>query len=420
MQLQLTRRAIFGNIAYLFSGTAITQAITAITTLLIARQLGPNSYGQVAASMVFVAFTSVIFSLGLNTWLLHEASRNPQEQKILLGSVLAIKTIIGIPWLIITYLLAGFVNSSTFPKEIIFLSALVILFDNIFSTFLTSFKVIFKNQLTFILMLCSDLLWMLGTIGLIYINQKSALIYIGFRASTLLVSLLVAGWFAWRLIHPEMLTTNMKRALKASFPYATSEFLTMSSLRIDVLIVAFYLGDQAAGLYSPAVGIINAFFLPLSAISGVILPILSNQFNHNSMLAWKTAKRATWLFVILGAAIAIMIGFLAQFTTVLLGSSYSASQEIVLILSIILFFHAIIVAMTNILIATDQQAKRAIIQTAAVIFNIVLDVVVVQWAGIRGAAWGYVITEVFMLIGLTFLVISFKSRSDKLAIHVNV
>ena len=105
MQLQLTRRALLGNIAYLFSGTAITQGITAITTLLIARQLGPTSYGQVAASMVLVAFTSVIFSLGLNTWLLHEASRNPQDHNILLGSVLALKTLIGIPWLVITTLL---------------------------------------------------------------------------------------------------------------------------------------------------------------------------------------------------------------------------------------------------------------------------------------------------------------------------
>ena len=140
------------------------------------------------------------------------------------------------------------------------------------------------------------------------------------------MSLLVAGWFAWRLIHPEMVRNYMQRALKASFPYATSEFLMMSSLRIDILIVAFYLGDQAAGLYSPAVGMINALFLPLSAISGVILPILSNQFNHNTMLAWKSAKRAIWLFALLGAVFAIAMSFLAQFTTVLLGSSYSESS----------------------------------------------------------------------------------------------
>ena len=417
MRLQLTRRIILGNIAYLFSGTAITQGITAVTTILIARQLGPDIYGQYAASLVLVSFTSVIFSLGLNTWLLHEASRNLQQHGGLLGSVLAIKILIGIPWLIITYLLAGFLSSSTFPQEILFLSALVVLFDNIFSTLLTSFKVLFRNRITFILMMGSDLLWMIGTIGLIYQKQEAVLIYIGLRAVTLLLSLMVAGWLAWRVIHPEVNIGTIKRALKASFSYATSELLIMSSLRIDVLIVALVLGKQETGLYAPAVGIINAFFLPLSSISGVILPILSNQFAYNEMHAWKTAKRSVWIFLVLGAGIAVMMGLGARFITDILGSRYSSSQEIVQILSIILLIHALILAMTNILIATDQQGKRAIIQTATVVLSIVLDIIVVQRAGIRGAAWVYVITEIFMLGGLTVLVIKFKTRLKEVIIH---
>jgi O-antigen/teichoic acid export membrane protein len=417
MHFHLPRRIILQNIAYLFSGTAITQGITAVTTLIIARQLGPDSYGQYAASLVLVSFTSIIFSLGLNTWFLHEASRNPEEHNHLLGSTLAIKLLIGIPWLIVTYILAGFLDSNTFPQDIVILSALVVFFDNIFSTLLTSFKVLFKNQLTFILMLGSDLLWMIGTIVLIYLDYESILIYIFFRAIILFVSLLAAGWLASSFLHPTWNIETMKRAWKVSFPYATSEFLVLSSLRIDVLIVAFLSGKQAAGLYSPAVGIVNALFLPLGSISGVILPILSNQFAHNTKLAWETAKRAIWLFVIIGAGIAAALGFLARFTTIILGSGYGSSQDIVQILSIILLIHAIILAMTNILIATDQQGKRAIIQTAAVGLNIVLDLIVVPIAGIRGAAWVYVITEVFMLFGLTRLVIIYKTRSKEVVTH---
>jgi O-antigen/teichoic acid export membrane protein len=187
-------------------------------------------------------------------------------------------------------------------------------------------------------------------------------------------------------------------------------------MRVDVLIVAMVLGAQPAGMYAPAVGIITAMFLPLSSISGVVLPILSNQFTHNTTLAWKTAKRSIWLFLILGGASVIAVYLGARFITVILGSGYSGSQGIVQILSIILLLQALILAMTNILIATGQQGKRAIIQTAAVGLNIVLDLIVVQRAGIRGAAWVYVITEGFMLIGLTSLVISFKSRSKEVSI----
>lgn len=417
MHLQLTRRNILGNIAYVFSGTAIAQGVTAVTSLLIARQLGPALYGQYAASLVLVSFTSIVFSLGLNTWLLHETSRNPEKQGVLLGSVLAVKILIGLPWLIITYALADVIDSSTFPKEIVFLCALVVFFDNIFSTLLTAFKALFKNQITFTLMMGSALFWMMGTIGLIYQKQESTPIYIALHAAILLLSIIVTGWLVWRVIPPMVNSGTMKWALKSSFPYATSEFLVLSTLRIDVLIVALLLGEQATGIYSPAVSIINALFLPLSSISWVILPILSNQFSNNTQQAWNTAKRSIWFFLVIGAGFAIAMLLGARFITLVLGSSYSASQEIVQILSIILLIHALIMAMTNILIATEQQGKRAIIQTAAVIINIILDLAVLQRVGIRGAAWVYVVTEIFMLIGLSIIVIQSKTRTKEVIVQ---
>ena len=417
MHLQLTRRNILGNIAYVFSGTAIAQGVTAVTSLLIARQLGPALYGQYAASLVLVSFTSIVFSLGLNTWLLHEASRNPEKQGVLLGSVLAVKILIGIPWLIMTYALADVIDSSTFPKEIVVLCALVVFFDNIFSTLLTCFKALFKNQITFTLMMGSALLWMIGTIGLIYQKQESTPIYIALHAAILLLSIIVTGWLVWRIVPPKVNSGTMKWALKSSFPYATSEFLVLSTLRIDVLIVALLLGEQATGLYSPALGIVNALFLPLGSISWVILPILSNQFANNTQQAWNTAKRSIRFFLVFGAGIAVMVLLGARFITSVLGSSYSASQEIVQILSIILLIHALIMAMTNILIATDQQGKRAIIQTAAVILTIILDFIVIPRAGIQGAAWVYVITEIFMLGGLTSIVTLYRVRSREAIIQ---
>ena len=417
MRLQLNRRIILGNIAYVFSGTAIAQGVTALASLLIARQLGPALYGQYAASLVLVSFTSIIFSLGLNTWLLHEASRKPEKQGVLLGSVLAIKILIAIPWIIITYALAAFIDSSTFPKEIVFLCSLVVFFDNIFSTLLTSFKALFRNNVTFLLMMGSALLWMLGTVGLIYQKQESTPIYLALHAAILMVSIIVAGSLVWRVVPPKVNSRTLGWALKSSFPYATSEFLALSTLRLDVLIVALILGDQATGLYSPAVGIINALFLPLSSISWVILPILSSQFTSNNEQAWNTARRSVWFFLAAGAGMAIAMLLGARFITVVLGSSYGGSHEIVQILSIILMIHGLIMAMTNILIATDQQGKRAIIQTAAVALNIILDLAVLQRAGIRGAAWAYVVTEIFMLIGLATLVIRSKARLNKVIVR---
>ena len=72
---KITRHTIISNIATLFTGSAIAQGLTAITFILTARILGPEQYGQYTASMTLAIFCSIVFSLGLNLWLLQEGGR---------------------------------------------------------------------------------------------------------------------------------------------------------------------------------------------------------------------------------------------------------------------------------------------------------------------------------------------------------
>jgi len=66
--------------------------------------------------------------------------------------------------------------------------------------------------------------------------------------------------------------------------------------------------------------------------------------------------------------------------------------------------------MAAIIDATYQQSKRALVQTIAVALNIVLNLLVVKWAGIRGAAVNYVITVIILMVGYTAIVLSYRAR----------
>ena len=66
--------------------------------------------------------------------------------------------------------------------------------------------------------------------------------------------------------------------------------------------------------------------------------------------------------------------------------------------------------MTNILIATQQQSQRAIIQAISVFFTIVMDLIVAQRANIRGVAIVYVVTELFLMLGYIGLVLRYRSK----------
>jgi O-antigen/teichoic acid export membrane protein len=60
--------------------------------------------------------------------------------------------------------------------------------------------------------------------------------------------------------------------------------------------------------------------------------------------------------------------------------------------------------MAAIMVATNQQVKRTYIQVIAAIANIILNLLVVSRFGINGVAFVYVITEIILMVGYTWVV----------------
>ena len=135
LQLPIKRGAIIRNIAYLFSGTTLSQGLTAIALILTARQLGPESYGQYSASIVLMGIASIFYNFGLNVWFIHESNRQPERLSNYLGSALAIKIAFGVVWVLAVFALSEIYHSSVFPKDLLRLTALAVFLDNLFFNF---------------------------------------------------------------------------------------------------------------------------------------------------------------------------------------------------------------------------------------------------------------------------------------------
>jgi O-antigen/teichoic acid export membrane protein len=402
--LQLTRKNIITNIITLLSGSAAAQGMTAFTLLLTARQLGVGFYGQYVASYTLVSFTAILFSLGLDLWLLRNAGREPEELARLTGSILAIKITLGIIWLAIIMVLAAVLDPSRYPVDLLRLSALAVWMENIFSTCLTSFRASLQNKYSAILEAGTVSLWLMMTGLLISSGQMNPVAYLGARTCASLVGVVVSLWLVWKKVRPMVSLTIVRRALREALPFAGSELLALATMRQDVLIIALMLGDKAAGLYSPAVGIISAGFLLPGAIYLVITPVLSNQFSTNGRQAWVTAKQSILFSSLIGLVSALGLAVIAGPVVSLLGVTFHGSRDVLLILSVILFFHSIAFGMASILVATGQQSSRTVVQAIVVGFNAILDFAIVRWAGIQGVAIVYVISDILLMAGYSWFV----------------
>jgi O-antigen/teichoic acid export membrane protein len=404
VQLQLSRRIVIGNLATLFSGSLLSQGMTSLALLLTARQLRVAQYGQYAACFALSSFSSILFSLGMDIWLLREGSRQMSRLGELLGSVLVIKAVAGAVWFGLVFLLSDYINAESFPPELLRLSALSVWLDSLFATLLTAYKASLRNQVTSVLESGSDAVWLLATVLLVRSGSQEATAYVQLRSVVLLITLICTASMAWHWRPFRTTIRATRRVIGEALPFAASELLAWAYMRVDVLVVALTLGQYAAGLYAPAVGLVNALFLVPATVYVVIVPVLSNLFAVNAKQAWVTARRSIQLLLAVGLGSSVALAAGAKYLIALMGASYRGSQEILQMLSIVLLLHSISFGLAAIIVTTNQQARRPIVQAIAVAVNASLNLLIARWIGIRGVAAVYIATEVVLLTGYAWLV----------------
>ncbi len=399
---KLNRSKIISSIATLFSGSVVAQGMTTIALLFTARQLKVDGYGQYAACITITSMLSIIFSLGLDVWLLREGGRNPSQISKIAGSIITIKAIIGAIWILVLWFLVPLINQQTFPASILHLSIILLWSDTLLATCLSSFKAVLHNNTPAILEAVADAVWLGLTLVLISLGKQQPEAYLSVRVLISLLSLCVAIVFLFRKFGLQIDTSIARRALSECFPFASSEFLAMVTMRVDVVIVSIYLGSIATGLYSPAVGLVNIAFVAPQAVYLVMMPVLSNLFSSHPQQASKTALRTIGLSLSLGMGLTLVFFVGSPLVVWVLGDSFIGSVPILKILSWVLLFKCGSYAMATILIATNQQIKRTNIQIISAVSNIGLNLLVVNRFGILGVASVYVFTEIILFGGYSF------------------
>lgn len=379
--------------------------MTALAVLLTARQLGSTTYGQYASSMLFATFCSLLFNLGLDLWLLREGGLKPGQIGQSAGSVLAIKTTLGLFWLVAMYFLAPLVQSRTLVIELVRLGAINIWLYSLFMTALTSFKAVLQNRINASIEAVSSAARLIGTVFFVWAGVSQVTNYVYLQTLVYSIGLILTLTIVrTRLgLYPQQQT--IRTALKQCPPYAASETLAWSFARMDALLVAFLLTAQDVSIYSLAEGILAMSFLVPNAVMFVTIPALSRLFDHEPEQAWQLSKRSLGLLFITGLLLFLGMYIAAPILVWLLGPSYQQIVAVLRGMSVIIWLHSITAGFSAILVAKDQQRSRAIVQAIAISFNLLVNVWVAPRAGLMGVTGVFIATEIILLVGYAWLAI---------------
>jgi len=372
--------------------------------LLTARQLGPAGYGPYAACFAVCGLTSVLFDLGLDTWLLREGAHEPPSLRGLLGGTLAIKIVLGVPWILGMAMVVPKLNPTAFPALLMSLCALSIWLDALFMAGMSGLKAVMRYKAAAATVFLSRAMLLIGTVLLISRAAHDAASFTVPRVMAGLTSVLLLfrypGFSASRLE-----IGRLTRIAREALPFAASALLTMIYMRADVIIIALALDATVTGLYSAASGLINALFFVPAAVFSVAVPVLVRALGEAEQTRVDFLLMLTFAgFAALGCS--LWAGLLIcgdRILLALLGNSFAESRSILFVLSPILLLKSLSFGTAAILVAAGWQYARSGAQAVSALTNIALNVLVVRAYGPIGVAWVYVFSEIILLAGYGLL-----------------
>ena len=399
----ITRRLILSNAFALTTGSALAQGLMAVTVLLTARHLGVMSFGQYAATFSAAALTSVLFNLGLDTWLLRSGAREQHRLGELLGNALAVKLLLGAVWLTGLVFILPRLNPETFVASLVCIAGVAILGEGLLSVMLSAFKALLRTQVP---------VWaMIGLRGTILVLTA---LLVAFGSSNL------AG-YAWiRLVVAAAAVGIVLRLLpfalrarasawpgmgRETLPFAASELAASVYLQADTTLAAIMLGSAAVGLYAPASSLVNALFVIPAALYTLMIPVLVRTMDARGRLPDGMIVRTLGSFALLGVVLWAGTWLASgRVLTVLLGESFRGSGVLLAILSPILFLKSLNFGAAAVLVAVGWQKRRVYIQAVAAALNVGLNLALIPKFGVTGIAWVYVASELALTLGYVGLV----------------
>lgn len=406
---RLTSRHILINTSALFTGTATARVISALVVFVTARQLGLEQFGLFTAALSLAKLTSIAFSLGLDSWLLRNANRQQNRLGVATGSALAIKVMLGLFWLLALLLTAMRLPQSTFPTVLVFLSALSVFFEELGNTAWAAFKAALLNTVTVWLIITSQIILFTATLGLTWMDVRDPAAFLGARVLATAVGALISSFFMFRYFPVQFRWSDLPGVLRGTASFGLSHGLAVIYARADITIIAYFLGNVAAGIYSPAISLMTTLFLLPAAIYEVMLPILSK--THVKKEA--AIPRQGFLLVVFSALLGVVLGvgmvvMAYPLVWFIYTPEFIASAPVLVILSNVLLFKCISFALAAVLAAVGWQGKRVLAQLVSAVLNIGLNLLIVQRAGIMGVAYVYVFTEFVLTSGYLLLLLRWQ------------
>ncbi|MFA5518569.1 MAG: oligosaccharide flippase family protein [Spirochaetota bacterium] len=388
---------IFFNSLIVTTATVADKFFFFLITIIIARYLSVEKYGEYATALGYATFLAAFTNLGLNQVLIRQINLFPGEEKKHFANSLVLKLwVSGIAFIILiaTLPFTGYNHNIIY---LIIILAFVRLGSEFQNTFYYFYEAIEKFITSSFFTLVFSISLLAATIAAIKIKGDYYTI-VFFRLALVAIFLIALFIYTQKKYNVVSLKIeNLKGFIKDAIPFSLTTILQENAIgNINIIIISMMLGATYSGLFNNALLFFMALFFVPKSIGKVILPFLYKKTIEEDrtqfQFAYDIINRI--LCMLSFYILIILIFFPNEIITLLFGDKYIESAGVlkIIAISIPFFFNM----GTTLITALDKQKINSLIYFIASLINVATSMILINKLKITGAAWAIVITYFFI------------------------
>jgi O-antigen/teichoic acid export membrane protein len=384
---------------------------------LLARLLGAANYGDYVYALSWLNLLALLGKLGTHVsalrfvpayqgsseWGLLRGFLSRSQQSALAASIGLAVVAAGVIWLIHTSL------SPQLTKVLwiaCFLLPLKVLIE-LRSAILLALKRVFLArcpQLIFHPVLLGS-----GVLLAIIVFKKSANASTAITIDLIVTStaLILTEWFLRRILLPTLETARTQYRTK-EWSETSLRMLLMSGMQLllnqtDIIMIGFFLGTTAAGIYAAASRIVRLVLFGLESVNSIVAPLISQLYAQDRLQELqRVITLSAWgIFTFTLPASLGMILF-GKSVLLLFGQEFVVGYPALVILLIGHVVSALSGSAGFLMTMTKYEGQVARVISSSAIINILLNALLIPVWGIQGAAMATATTIAFRSVVLVY------------------
>lgn len=376
-------------------------ASSALVFILIARVLGAEEFGRFAFAISFTGIFMVLLDYGFNLYIVKEVAAEPGRAIELAKDVLGAKLLLSAASTVVLFFIVrglGYPPATELMIYILWLSSILYSFGSFFGSV---FRGLNRFQYETYPAIILNGVQVAVIAVLLLLGFKALSIAFAYLASRVLY-FAVSYFYMKREVGSPGISFSLASSLRLfreTFPFGTHAILAAIYFQIDTVLLSLYRGDAEVGYYQAAMRLVIAAMLVYEIVVSSYYSVIAARFKSDPEGFRRDALSFNKYMLLIGGVFSsVLFIFPDLFIETLYGAGYGQSVILAQLLAIAILLRFLGGAYGVLLTVADNQNKRAMGVGVSVVFNIVLNMLLIPEYGAIGAAVASVLTHVVIYL----------------------